>query len=84
LKEDHVLVRTGPYKAVRHPIYSGLLLALVGTALAISEYRAAFTVALALIGCLVRIQAEEMRMRQSFPEYSDYRKQTASLIPFLL
>jgi protein-S-isoprenylcysteine O-methyltransferase Ste14 len=41
VKEDHPLVRTGPYRVVRHPIYTGLLLALIGTAAAIGEWRVA-------------------------------------------
>jgi protein-S-isoprenylcysteine O-methyltransferase Ste14 len=44
VKEDHALVRGGPYRWVRHPIYSGMLLGLAGTALAIGEWRPARTV----------------------------------------
>src|SRR5208283_4084941 len=40
LKEDHQLIRGGPYAYVRHPIYSGLLLAMAGTALVVGEWRA--------------------------------------------
>src|SRR5262249_9463989 len=39
VKEDHALVRDGPYRLVRHPIYTGLLIAVLGTALAIGEWR---------------------------------------------
>jgi protein-S-isoprenylcysteine O-methyltransferase Ste14 len=83
VKEGHTLVRTGPYGIVRHPIYTGLLLALLGTAVAIGEWRGVFAVFCALIGFLRKIKVEEMRMSENFPEYAQYRQQTAALIPLL-
>jgi protein-S-isoprenylcysteine O-methyltransferase Ste14 len=83
LKDDHTLIRTGPYRFVRHPIYTGLLLAFVGTAAAINEWRGVLAVACALVGFLSKIRVEEQRMRQTFPEYEQYRKRTAALIPLL-
>src|SRR3974390_1237869 len=44
LKQDHELIRSGPYAYVRHPIYSGLFIALIGTALVIGEWRALLAV----------------------------------------
>ena len=76
-------MRTGPYRVVRHPIYSDLLVALIGTAAAIGECRGIFAVSCALIGFLWKIQVEEKRMSEHFPEYSQYRRQTAALIPLL-
>ena len=83
VKEDHALVRTGPYRVVRHPIYTGLLLALIGTAMAIGEWRGFLAVICALIGFLWKIHIEEKRMRENFPEYAQYSQQTAALIPLL-
>jgi protein-S-isoprenylcysteine O-methyltransferase Ste14 len=83
VKEDHALVRTGPYRAVRHPIYTGLLLALIGTAMAIGEWRGVLAVIFALIGFLRKIRVEEERMNENFPEYAQYRQQTAALIPLV-
>jgi protein-S-isoprenylcysteine O-methyltransferase Ste14 len=83
LKEDHALVRTGPYRVIRHPIYTGLLLALSGTAAAIGEWRGVLSVLCALIGFLWKIRVEEERMRQAFPEYEQYRKNTGTLLPLL-
>lgn len=40
IKEDHALIRSGPYRYVRHPIYSGILLALLGSAIALDRWRA--------------------------------------------
>jgi protein-S-isoprenylcysteine O-methyltransferase Ste14 len=83
LKQDHALIRTGPYRIIRHPIYTGLLLALIGTAAAIGEWRGVLAVACALIGLLWKIGIEEGRMQQTFPEYEEYRRHTAALIPQL-
>jgi len=85
VKQDHALVRIGPYRLVRHPIYTGLLLAVAGTALAIGEWRGALATGLVLFAIVVRIGAEEREMRRLFPEYERYRSETpAALIPFLL
>jgi protein-S-isoprenylcysteine O-methyltransferase Ste14 len=83
VKRGHELIRTGPYRVVRHPIYTGLLLALIGTAAAIGEVRGILAVACALIGFLFKIRVEERRMSETFAEYGQYRRQTAALIPLL-
>jgi protein-S-isoprenylcysteine O-methyltransferase Ste14 len=83
VKQNHALVRTGPYSLIRHPIYTGLLLALIGTAIAIGEWRGVLGVVFALAGFLWKIRVEERRMRQTFPEYEHYRKQTAALLPLI-
>lgn len=83
LKEDHRLVTTGPYAFVRHPIYTGLLFAFVGTALAIGEWRCALATVFLVAGILVRCSAEEAKMRETFPDYDDYAGRTKRLIPFL-
>ena len=83
VKRGHTLIRTGPYGAVRHPIYSGMLLALSGTALAMGEPRGFIGAALILAGFIVKLHAEEARMRETFPDYADYCRNTARLIPGL-
>ena len=84
LKEDHSLIQTGPYKYVRHPIYTGMLLAFVGSAAAVGEWRGILAVALALLAFLYKIRVEEAGMHKTFPEYERYRRTTAALIPFVL
>jgi len=84
VKEDHALVRTGPYRLVRHPIYTGLLLAVAGTACAIGEWRGVLAFLCALAGILLRVRAEEARMRAIFPEYEEYRRHSWALVPFML
>lgn len=83
LKEDHSLVTSGPYRFVRHPIYTGILLGFVGTVLAIGEWRGILATVILLFGVLVRCRAEEQAMRETFPEYDDYRRRTWALMPFL-
>jgi protein-S-isoprenylcysteine O-methyltransferase Ste14 len=51
--------------------------------MAIGEWRGVLAVICALIGLLRKIQVEEKRMSENFPEYSRYRQQTAALIPLL-
>jgi protein-S-isoprenylcysteine O-methyltransferase Ste14 len=81
VKEAHTLIRSGPYRLVRHPIYSGIVLALVGTALAIGSLGGFIAVAFILVGFILKLQVEEARMRETFPEYADYCRHTARLIP---
>lgn len=83
VKEDHTLVRSGPYARVRHPIYSGLLLAFFGMAVAIGEWRGLLAVALAFLALTWKSREEERRMRETFPEYEPYRRETAAIIPFV-
>ena len=66
---------------MRHPIYSGLLLAFLGTAAAIGEWRGVVGAAFALIEFWRKIHVEEQRMLANFTEYAQYKQQTAALIP---
>jgi protein-S-isoprenylcysteine O-methyltransferase Ste14 len=82
-KADPELVRTGPYRYVRHPIYSGIILAMVGTAVAISVY---WLVAVIALGAYFTYSAfiEERNMTKLFPDtYPDYKHSTKMLIPFI-
>jgi len=83
LREGHELVTTGPYAFVRHPIYTGILLALIGTAL-VEPSR--WIVVLGAFGYFVFAAiVEERTMTTQFPlEYPGYLKRTKMLFPFLL
>jgi protein-S-isoprenylcysteine O-methyltransferase Ste14 len=84
VKQDHELILRGPYAVVRHPIYSGLLLALTGTAIAVGEIRAFIGLGLAFIGFLLKSAAEERFMREEFStEYALYCQRVRRLIPFV-
>jgi protein-S-isoprenylcysteine O-methyltransferase Ste14 len=82
VKVGHTLITSGPYRSVRHPIYSGMTLALVGTVLATVAPYGFIALALILFGFLVRVRLEEALMRETFPvEYDNYSRHTARLIP---
>ncbi|MDB5396866.1 MAG: hypothetical protein JWM91_4372 [Rhodospirillales bacterium] len=85
LKEDHELIRTGPCGWVRHPIYTGLLLAFVGSAAALGQWRGLAAVGLAIVAFLLKIRLEERWMIEAFGDtYRLYRSEVRALIPFVL
>jgi protein-S-isoprenylcysteine O-methyltransferase Ste14 len=85
VKENHELVTRGPYRLVRHPIYSGLLLAIVGSALPRDDLRAVAAVLLFLFGTLRKAGIEEGRMIGTFGDaYRAYRQRTKMVIPYIL
>jgi protein-S-isoprenylcysteine O-methyltransferase Ste14 len=82
-KADPELITTGPYSSVRHPIYSGIILAMIGTTIAVSLY---WLVAVALLGAYFIYSAteEERFMAGRFPDsYPEYKRSTKMLIPFI-
>lgn len=82
VKVDHELITSGPYRWVRHPIYSGLALAFIGTAIADGQWRGVLAVALALIAFAQRIVVEERFMRERFGSvYDTYAQRVRALIP---
>jgi protein-S-isoprenylcysteine O-methyltransferase Ste14 len=84
VKKDHQLIRSGPYGIVRHPIYSGFLLGMLGTAIYVGELRGLFAVALATWGWKMKSQHEEAFMECEFgDEYIRYRHEVKALVPFI-
>ena len=82
VKVGHELVRSGPYRWVRHPIYSGILLAVLGTALERGQLRGAIALVLIYAGFLLKIRKEEQFMNDAFgARYDEYRRTTGILIP---
>lgn len=85
IKQDHTLVRSGPYRWVRHPIYSGLLLAMLGTAICFGELRGVVGLALGLMGFWMKARLEEAFLIEQFgPQYAEYQRAVKALIPSLL
>ncbi|HEX5499450.1 MAG TPA: isoprenylcysteine carboxylmethyltransferase family protein [Thermomicrobiales bacterium] len=83
VKEQHELVTSGPYAFVRHPIYSGVVLAALGAALTGSVFGIVMFV-LVCVTFLSRIGQEETIMRQLFPDqYAAYQARTKKLVPFV-
>jgi len=83
-KQEPELVTDGPYRFVRHPIYTGILLALLGTALATNLY---WLLACIVVGAyfVYSARVEERNLMRTFPrQYPIYRARTKMLIPFVL
>jgi protein-S-isoprenylcysteine O-methyltransferase Ste14 len=82
IKEGHELIRTGPYTHLRHPIYSGLLLAAAGSALAMDQWRCVLGVALIFAAFSVKAIKEESMLRQQFgAAFDEHRQHTGFLLP---
>ena len=85
LKKDHELVTGGPYGIVRHPIYTGLLLAFVGSAVARGTLAGAVALVLVVPALWRKLRMEERWMREQFGEaYVAYSRRVPALIPFVL
>jgi protein-S-isoprenylcysteine O-methyltransferase Ste14 len=83
-KVDPELVTTGPYRRIRHPIYAGIILGLIGTAIAVNW---GFSLAAIAAGAFFVYSAvvEERIMARNFPDaYPPYKRRTKMLIPFVL
>jgi protein-S-isoprenylcysteine O-methyltransferase Ste14 len=84
LKENHELIRTGPYRNIRHPIYTGILLALLGTAIAVGEVRAIIAVAIAYASFYTKARREECFLSQEFgPSFAEHQRHTGMFLPRL-
>jgi protein-S-isoprenylcysteine O-methyltransferase Ste14 len=84
LKEGHQLIRSGPYQWTRHPIYTGLMLGMLGTAVALAEWRGFLAAALMTAALLRKIGIEERVLREAFPgDYDRYRAEVPALVPFI-
>jgi protein-S-isoprenylcysteine O-methyltransferase Ste14 len=82
IRQEHELIRTGPYARIRHPSYTGLLLALAGTAIAIGEYRAIVAFAVIAIGFVVKAKREESLLTKEFGRaFDEHRQQTGFFLP---
>ena len=85
VKEEHELVQSGPYAIARHPIYTGISLAFLGTAIAIGEWRALIALVLAVGSFVYKLGLEERAMRETFgAAYEVYARRVKALIPFIV
>jgi protein-S-isoprenylcysteine O-methyltransferase Ste14 len=85
VKQDHELIRRGPYRWVRHPIYTGLLFGFLGTAVALAQWRGLLAVVIVFVALWRKLRLEERWMSELFgDQYERYRREVAALLPFLL
>jgi protein-S-isoprenylcysteine O-methyltransferase Ste14 len=83
LVEGHKLATTGPYRFVRHPIYTGMFGLLVATGLSISHWIVLVAAIIVFfIGTVIRVRSEERLLRQEFgPEFEDYARRVPAMLP---
>ena len=85
LKEDHELIVRGPYRLVRHPIYTGLLTLILGTAILTGHVAGLIGVVVVAASFWIKLRDEEEVMRKQFPgQYSTYEQRVKRIIPFVL
>jgi len=84
-KKDHQLIRSGPYRLVRHPIYTGLLVMCLGTAIHLGQLRGVLSLLLFTLGFWIKLSQEERLLLRHFPDdYPIYRREVKALIPFVI
>ena len=84
-RQGHELIKTGPYRFVRHPIYTGILLMCFGQAIHNGRLKAWLGFLILSLGFWIKLQQEKSLMLRHFPgEYPAYRKRVKALVPFLI
>jgi protein-S-isoprenylcysteine O-methyltransferase Ste14 len=83
IQEKHELIEKGPYAYIRHPLYSGLLLMFMGMALYCGRKVCIIVLGCCFFGFYFKSQMEERLLGKSFPAYSEYKRRTKALIPFI-
>jgi protein-S-isoprenylcysteine O-methyltransferase Ste14 len=82
LREQHELIRTGPYRTMRHPIYTGVLLATIGTGLIVGEVRALLCLVIAAAAFYFKASKEERWLSQEFgARFDEHTKKTGMFLP---
>ncbi len=85
IRMDHTLIRTGPYNIVRNPIYTGIIIALIGTTLVVGKFWALIITIILLVAFLMKIRMEEKFLEEEFGEsFVIYKKEVKAIIPFIL
>jgi protein-S-isoprenylcysteine O-methyltransferase Ste14 len=85
IEKDHVLVERGPFRVVRHPSYTGVLLAFVGFALSLQNWAALLIILLPIFAAFIhRMNVEEKALTRALGStYTDYMSRTKRLVPFV-
>lgn len=84
LKVNHELIRSGPYNRFRHPIYSGALLGVAGTALVVGEWRGVFAFCMLLVNYAIKAKREDQILAAQFGEsFNEHMQHAGFLLPKL-
>lgn len=84
IKEGHELIRSGLYRYVRNPIYSGMLLMVLGTVLSFGNLSAWTGFVVILLGMVLKLKGEERMLTEHFGrDYDAYKQHSKALIPFV-
>jgi|SRR5580658_5009609 protein-S-isoprenylcysteine O-methyltransferase Ste14 len=82
IRANHELIRTGPYRRIRHPIYTGLILAAIGTALVLGQVRGLLAVAIFVAAFYTKASKEERWLTQEFgDQFEAHTRQTGMFLP---
>lgn len=81
IKIEHQLVRSGPYAYLRHPIYSGVLLGVAGTALLVGQWRGVLAFFILLVNYIIKAKREDEILSNTFADFADHRKNAGFLLP---
>jgi protein-S-isoprenylcysteine O-methyltransferase Ste14 len=82
LKEGHELIRTGPYRNIRHPIYTGILIGFLGTAIVNGQVRGLLALATIWASFYIKARREEKLLTQEFgPKFDEHRQHTGMFLP---
>jgi protein-S-isoprenylcysteine O-methyltransferase Ste14 len=84
-KQGHELIQTGPYRFVRHPIYTGILLMCLGTAIVVGRLQSWLGFLLLCLGFWIKLKQEDSLLTRHFPnDYPAYRDRVKALVPFII
>jgi len=81
IKEGHKLVKSGPYRVVRHPMYSSMTIVVLGSGLLIANFMMILFTPVVGIAYHIRARKEEELLKEEFPEYDQYTRETKMFIP---
>jgi protein-S-isoprenylcysteine O-methyltransferase Ste14 len=84
-QRNHKLIQSGPYALTRHPIYTGILVGMFGTAIAIGEVRGFIALGCAFVAYYRKMRMEESWLARQFgDEYAQYQKRVRMVVPFVV
>jgi len=81
---EHRVIASGPFALVRHPIYTGLIVAVIAMAVLQARPPAFLGAALFALGFILKARVEERFLEGELPDYAAYRRRVAMIVPFIV